>query len=81
MGLTSNQVGEALLPALMAELERQKPPPYPSQGLIQRSFKLTATFRRDRAGKYHVLGVQAVPLPTVPLGGIRAEAQGHPPAE
>jgi hypothetical protein len=61
IGLTSSQVGEALLPALMAELVRQKPPPYPSQGLIQRSFKLTATFRRDRTGEYHLLSVQAIP--------------------
>ena len=63
IGLTSTQVGEALLPALRAELDRQKPPPYASQGLIQRSFRLTATFRRDRNGEYHVLSVHAVPLP------------------
>ena len=61
IGLTSTQIGEAILLALMAELDRQRPPPYPSQGLIQRSFKLTATFRRDRKGEYHVLSVQAIP--------------------
>ena len=66
VGLTSTQVGEALLPALKADLDRPKPPSYPSQGLIQRSFKLTATFRRDQGGEYHLLNVQAPPLPMVP---------------
>ena len=63
IGLTTTEVGEALLRAVRDEFDRHKPPPYPSQGLIQRSFKLTATFRRDRMGEYHVLGVQASSLP------------------
>lgn len=63
IGLTTAEVGEALMHVVRAEFDRQKPPPYASQGLIQRSFKLTATFRRDRMGEYHVLGVQASSLP------------------
>lgn len=66
VAVTPLALGESLLPALLADLDRDKPPPTPSQGLIQRSFRLTATYRRDKHGQYHVLGVQAIPLTTKP---------------
>jgi hypothetical protein len=65
-GMTAAKVGESLVHAMRAELDKPKPPMRPSQGLIQRTFTLTATFRRDAKGEYHVLNVQLVPLAKTP---------------